>query len=116
MLGGMEKETVIKESRGIPLLGRIPVLGRLFRYDVDVAQKTVLIITIKPTIKNQLLYKALGLEGAVKPAVLDIEKDQQLILQPHPDANPEGQDLLDEIGDCGPALRWGNTQWGCGSE
>ncbi len=116
MLGGIDKETVIEQSRGIPFLGSIPILGKLFSYDTDVARKTVLVVTIKPTIKNQLLYKALGLEGAARPSVLDIQKDQQLILEPHRAANPEGEDLLDEIGDLGPKLRWGHTQWGCECE
>lgn len=113
VLGGMDKETMVKESRGIPGLRHIPGLKYLFSYEVEVARKSVLIITIKPTIKNQLLYKALGLEGAVSPAAVDIDKDQRLILDPHPAANEPGDDIMKGIDDLGPALKWGKTQWGC---
>jgi len=111
VLGGMDKETMVKESRGIPGLRSIPGLKYLFSYEVEVARKTVLIVTIKPTIKNQLLYKALALQGASKPVSVDVNADEKLILSPNAAANASPASLRQSV-DAEPGLKWGKTLWG----
>lgn len=50
VLGGLIKDDVQDSSQRVPLLGDIPVLGRLFRNDSVQAVKTNLLIFIRPTI------------------------------------------------------------------
>ena len=54
VIGGIIQETNDKGSQGIPLLSSIPILGQLFRYDVEEVKKKELIITITPyVVTNQ---------------------------------------------------------------
>jgi general secretion pathway protein D len=50
VLGGLIKDDVQDGSQKVPLLGDIPVLGRLFRSDAVSVVKTNLLIFIRPTI------------------------------------------------------------------
>jgi len=50
VLGGLIKDDVQDVSQKVPLLGDIPVLGRLFRNDAAQVIKTNLLIFIRPTI------------------------------------------------------------------
>jgi len=50
VLGGMRKKDVSKEINKIPLLGDIPVLGRLFRFEGEDTAITELIVFITPRI------------------------------------------------------------------
>ncbi len=50
VLGGLIEDRMIDGADKVPLLGDIPVLGNLFRYDARNRQKTNLLIFIKPTI------------------------------------------------------------------
>lgn len=48
IIGGIIKERKSKSYQGIPLLSSIPLLGYLFRYTVDTADKTELVIILTP--------------------------------------------------------------------
>ena len=50
VLGGLIKDDVQDGSQKVPLLGDIPLLGRLFRSDATSVVKTNLLIFIRPTI------------------------------------------------------------------
>ena len=50
VLGGLVKDDVQDSSEGVPVLSRIPVLGRLFRSDSVTVTKTNLLVFIRPTI------------------------------------------------------------------
>lgn len=50
VLGGLIKEDVRRDTTGIPLLSRIPVLGALFRETKKAATRSELIILIQPTV------------------------------------------------------------------
>lgn len=50
VLGGLIKDDVQDGSQKVPLLGDIPLLGRLFRSDAVTVVKTNLLIFIRPTI------------------------------------------------------------------
>ncbi len=50
VLGGLIKDDVQNGSQKVPLLGDIPLLGRLFRNDSERVTKTNLLIFIRPTI------------------------------------------------------------------
>jgi general secretion pathway protein D len=50
VLGGLIKDDVQSTEQRVPLLGDIPLLGRLFRNDAVSVTKTNLLIFIRPTI------------------------------------------------------------------
>ncbi|MDR1529608.1 MAG: type II secretion system secretin GspD [Burkholderiales bacterium] len=50
VLGGLIEDSMVDGSDKVPLLGDIPILGNLFRYDSRNRQKTNLLIFLKPTI------------------------------------------------------------------
>jgi general secretion pathway protein D len=50
VLGGLISESKTKDSDGLPILGRIPGLGKLFRTDTDNVQRRELIIFIQPQV------------------------------------------------------------------
>ncbi len=52
VMGGLMQDEVSKSSRGVPFLGRLPLLGSLFRYQDDLTEKTELVIFIKPVVIN----------------------------------------------------------------
>ena len=100
-LGGMDKETTAKESRGIPGLKSIPVLKYLFSYEAKVTRKSTLVVTIKPKVKNQLHYKALSLGW--KTAADSIPPDAKVFdqskeLAPNPDAETDEKALKAGLG------------------
>lgn len=50
VLGGLIEDTVQETQQAVPLLGRIPLLGALFRYKEQVNKKTNLMVFLRPTI------------------------------------------------------------------
>jgi type II secretion system protein D len=50
VLGGLISETKTKGASGLPFLGRIPGLGKLFRTDTDNTERKELIIFIQPQV------------------------------------------------------------------
>ena len=50
VLGGLIQDDVESVQRKVPLLGDIPLLGRLFRSDSDTRRKRNLIVLLRPTI------------------------------------------------------------------
>lgn len=52
VIGGLMQDEVSESSDNVPLLGRLPLVGPLFRYDNDSSQKTELVIFLKPVVIN----------------------------------------------------------------
>ena len=50
VIGGLIKDSVRTEQRGVPLLSRIPWVGGLFRWTRDTQEKTNLMVFLRPTI------------------------------------------------------------------
>ncbi len=50
VIGGLMQDEISKNSSGIPILSKVPMLGSLFRYDNDQSDKTELVIFIKPVV------------------------------------------------------------------
>lgn len=50
VLGGLIDERVVESEQRVPLLGSIPILGQLFRYDASRKEKRNLMVFIKPSI------------------------------------------------------------------
>lgn len=50
VIGGLIKDSVRTEQRGVPLLSRIPLVGGLFRWTRDTQEKTNLMVFLRPTI------------------------------------------------------------------
>ncbi|MBN7795427.1 type II secretion system secretin GspD [Parahaliea mediterranea] len=74
VLGGLIKDDIQDGSQKVPLLGDIPVLGRLFRNDSERVTKTNLMIFIRPTVIRD--DKALA--GATAEKYRYIKQQQQL--------------------------------------
>lgn len=49
-IGGLISEEERKKTISVPLLGKIPVIGRLFRYEENDPKNTEIILYVKPTI------------------------------------------------------------------
>lgn len=75
VLGGLMREDVQKVQDKVPLLGDIPLLGRLFRSDVDQHQKRNLVIFVTARLINP----------AGEPVQLDEEKEEVVDPLPLPD-------------------------------
>lgn len=67
ILGGLINTSTIKSSNQVPILGSIPGLSYLFKYEENVKQVQELVIVIEPHIihkeKNDLSLSDLGYEG-----------------------------------------------------
>ena len=50
VLGGLIQEQVDESQQRVPILGRIPLIGALFRSDSTSKKKTNLMVFIRPTI------------------------------------------------------------------
>lgn len=50
VLGGLIEDTVQESQQAVPVLGRVPLLGALFRYREDVKKKTNLMVFLRPVI------------------------------------------------------------------
>ncbi|MCT8163710.1 type II secretion system protein GspD [Pseudomonas putida] len=50
VIGGLLKDSVRQEQRAVPLLGRLPLIGGLFRWTRDTQEKTNLMVFLRPTI------------------------------------------------------------------
>jgi type IV pilus assembly protein PilQ len=50
VIGGIVKTTDNKSSSGTPILSGIPILGRLFRTDIDTDKRNELLIFLTPSI------------------------------------------------------------------
>ena len=74
VLGGLIKDDVQSTEQRVPILGDIPVLGRLFRNDAVSVTKTNLLIFIRPTI----IRDERALAGATALKYRHIRDQQQL--------------------------------------
>ncbi len=50
VIGGLMQDEVKKNSRGVPGLSRLPMVGKAFNYDNNETNKTELVIFLKPTV------------------------------------------------------------------
>jgi general secretion pathway protein D len=50
VLGGLIEDNVTENTQAVPLLGRIPVLGWLFKYRTEKKTKTNLMVFLRPVI------------------------------------------------------------------
>ena len=50
VIGGLIKDSVRAEQRSVPLLGSLPLIGGLFRWQRDIDEKTNLMVFLRPTI------------------------------------------------------------------
>jgi general secretion pathway protein D len=63
VLGGLIDDAWRNSETKIPLLGSIPVLGKLFSYDTESKEKRNLLIFIRPTIlKDQILAEEISMQ------------------------------------------------------
>lgn len=77
VLGGLIQDQVTERQQRVPILGRIPILGALFRSDTTTKSKTNLMVFIKPTIlrdNTQAVFET--------NAKYNYIRDQQLGIKP----------------------------------
>ena len=55
VMGGLMQDKISKNTRGVPVLSRLPFLGSAFRFENNSNEKTELVIFIKPTVIGQTL-------------------------------------------------------------
>ncbi|MDZ3994223.1 type II secretion system secretin GspD [Pseudomonas sp. Teo4] len=61
VIGGLIKDSVKTEQRGVPGLSRLPWIGGLFRWSRDTQEKTNLMVFLRPTIlRNQAQRSEVG--------------------------------------------------------
>lgn len=77
VLGGLIQDQVTERQQRVPILGRIPILGALFRSDNTTKTKTNLMIFIKPTILRDNVQAAFETN-----AKYNYIRDQQLAIRP----------------------------------
>jgi general secretion pathway protein D len=77
VLGGLIQDQVTETQSRVPMLGRIPLLGALFRADSTKKNKTNLMVFIKPTILRDNVQAAF--ETNTKYNYI---RDQQLLIKP----------------------------------
>ena len=61
-IGGLIKNQSIQDRSGVPVLGSIPFLGRLFSRTEDVSINTETVVLITPRIVTDALWETFGLE------------------------------------------------------
>jgi len=76
VLGGLMREDVQKVQDKTPLLGDIPLIGRLFRSNVDQHVKRNLVIFVSARLMNP----------AGEPIRSDEETEEEVVAQPPPEA------------------------------
>ncbi|MEZ5564942.1 MAG: secretin N-terminal domain-containing protein [Gammaproteobacteria bacterium] len=77
VLGGLIQDQVTERQQRVPILGRIPILGALFRSDQTTKTKTNLMVFIKPTILRDNVQAAFETN-----AKYNYIRDQQLAIRP----------------------------------
>ena len=87
ILGGLVREDVQKVEDKTPILGDIPIFGRLFRSNVDQHVKRNLVIFVTARLVNP--------EGA--PISSDEEKEESVEVLPLPDIAPPGLPALPDF-------------------
>jgi MSHA type pilus biogenesis protein MshL len=50
VIGGLMQDEIKKSNRGVPMLSRLPMVGKAFQYDSNETNKTELVIFLKPTV------------------------------------------------------------------
>lgn len=105
VLGGLIQETLNETQQRVPILGRIPILGALFRSDSNTRRKTNLMVFIRPTILRDNVTAVFETN-----AKYNYIRDQQLAIKPpNPrlmplTPRPALPPLPDEAGAADPAI------------
>jgi type II secretory pathway component GspD/PulD (secretin) len=63
LLGGQKITAEIEKEAGVPILSKLPLIGRLFRNRSKIRDHKILLILVKPTIILQEEYEAEALAG-----------------------------------------------------
>jgi len=77
VLGGLIQDQITERQQRVPILGRIPLIGALFRSDTTSKQKTNLMVFIKPTILRDNVQAAFETN-----AKYNYIRDEQLAIKP----------------------------------
>ncbi|MDO4250434.1 MAG: type II secretion system secretin GspD [Moraxella sp.] len=93
-LGGLMRDNSIKSQQKVPVLGNVPVIGRLFRSDDTSNEKSNLIIFLQPTILR---------DGGAVAGVTEYQHNQMRTMQLVIDANGTIKKVpLSGLGDATP--------------
>lgn len=104
VLGGLIKQTDSKSTSGIPYLGRLPLIGPLFRTTTKDKMRTELVILIRPVVTMGPSEDLRGKERAME--ALRIEPDVEQTIYPTNLHKKSRYDQIgDRLGDPAPVLR-----------
>ncbi len=67
VIGGLIRETTTRSTRGVPLLGRIPLVGALFRHEVRERRRGELVIVLRPSLARPDTEDATGVPDGRDP-------------------------------------------------
>lgn len=89
VIGGLIKDSVKTEQRGVPGLSRLPLLGGLFRWNRETQEKTNLMVFLRPTVlrsREQLIGSGESAWQQLRdtPEARLPESSQQLFEAPRP--------------------------------
>ena len=59
LIGGLIEKKTTKDNNKVPLIGDIPLLGRLFNNTTDVTHKSELFILITPTLIKKDIFPSI---------------------------------------------------------
>ena len=76
MLGGLIQDTLLESVQSVPILGKIPLLGNLFRSRKTEKKKTNLMIFIRAEIMRDSIETAFQ-TNANYNMILDVQKDRE---------------------------------------
>ncbi len=57
VIGGLMQETITADRAAVPWFGRIPILGYLFRQQLDIVAKTELVTLLRAIIVDDNVWK-----------------------------------------------------------
>ena len=80
VLGGLKQDSLSNDDTGIPIIGKIPGLGRLFQYNQVAHDKKVLMVFIKPQIlrtEKDTVQVSGGKYSDVRQTQLEFVRDQE---------------------------------------
>jgi len=86
-LSGLRKDTITKQDERVPVLGYTPLLGYLFRHEIDVAKSSEIVVFLTP-------HKVLPGKGALEKDKAVLAKTKEETDAPKPSM---AKDFLDKV-------------------
>ncbi len=102
VLGGLIQDDVVRSESKVPLLGDVPLLGRMFRSSKEVKEKRNLMVFLRPSVVrdgdglvslSQEKYQSLQQTSSEQGAPRLLPKDPKFLFERDTDSDPEPVNL-----------------------